>query len=242
MTAPRETGGRAAANFPALLWLPVAWLIARMAMAARYMWAAWPALNDYSLPAGATNYIYGEMIASVLAILLGLYVLALALAKSRLFAMGFTIWQVFVLIAIIALMAYTYVQPDFVIPLMTYVFFFGEILLGLICIVIVRSTPITAKSASPGEPSPATSILARIIYCLLGIVAGGFAGFWVGFAVGAAIADVTQMSCFEGACGYFAALIAVVGILVGAIVGIVLALYWSRPRKPKPMVTVPPGS
>ncbi|MFO0994497.1 MAG: hypothetical protein U1E67_21495 [Hyphomicrobiales bacterium] len=40
------------------------------------------------------------------------------------------------------------------------------------------------------------------------------------------------MSCFEGACGYFAFFLGLAGVLVGAIIGLVLALYWTRRKRP----------
>jgi hypothetical protein len=38
------------------------------------------------------------------------------------------------------------------------------------------------------------------------------------------------MSCFEGACGYFAFFIGLAGILLGAIAGGIGVVLWTRPK------------
>ena len=48
------------------------------------------------------------------------------------------------------------------------------------------------------------------------------------------LADAADMSCFEGACGYFAVLIGLAGLVVGAIAGGVFAVWRVNRRKRKP--------
>lgn len=87
--------------------------------------------------------------------------------------------------------------------------------------------------AQPDTTNPvALSIAARIIFAFLGVLFGGFIGFWLGLGTGVAISEATNMSCFEGACGYFAFFLGLAGVLVGAIIGLVLALYWTRRKRP----------
>ena len=214
-----------------LLWLPIAWLVLAVALAAHYLWQAWPALNDYRLPEAAINLVWGEMIVAAVSLLGGFYTLALALRRSRHFPKAFTIRQVLNIAAIVGVLIYTSLQADFMTPLVNYAISFGEILIGIICIVILHRSPRRHLAFASANASPASSALARAIYTLLGVLVGGFAGFWIGIAVGAGIAEATSMSSFEGASGFFAFFIGLAGLAVGVIAGIVLALYWTRKRK-----------
>ena len=73
-----------------------------MGLASYRFWLAWPALNDYRLPDAAINLIYGELTVSVITVLVGLYVLALALSAARTYPPAFVFWQGFVIAAIVA--------------------------------------------------------------------------------------------------------------------------------------------
>ncbi|WP_436637393.1 hypothetical protein [Microbaculum sp. FT89] len=66
------------------------------------------------------------------------------------------------------------------------------------------------------------AILAGILGAGLGLVAGWF--------VGEILARLFDVSCFEGACGYFVGLIAIVGGLVGLVAGPLIALVAGRRR------------
>ena len=82
-----------------------------------------------------------------------------------------------------------------------------------------------------GNPPPIPSWPASIL-AFLGVLIGGFIGFWIGLGIGIAIAEATNMSSFEGQSGFFAFFIGLAGVLVGAIIGLVMALYWTRRKKP----------
>ena len=56
-----------------------------------------------------------------------------------------------------------------------------------------------------------------------------------GFLAGSVISDVTSMSCFEGAGGYFAAFIGLAGLVVGAIGGGIVAVWLAHRRRRKPV-------
>jgi len=224
-------GARAGTQISPLNWLPVAWLLLAMAMSAYHVWIAWPALNDYRLPPAATHLIQGEIAVAILTILGGLYVFALALNRRPSYPTAFTYWQGFVIAALLVVAIYTAIMPDFVMSLWSYLIWLGEIAIGIACIFIVRRKPQTeATTMAPAGAAP-YSLPARIIFALLGIIVGGFLGFWIGIGIGTAISEATDMSCFEGACGYFVVMIGLAGILVGAIAGPLLALYWTRRRK-----------
>lgn len=210
-------------------WLPLAWVVLVMALSVRFLWQAWPALNDYRLPGAATFLIEAEMIAAAIIILAGLFVLALGLARSRLFPWAFVLWQGFDILVMAASAVYTLTQPDFVMTPLNYLILAVRTLVGAGCIVLIfkssdREAVFVAR-AKEGMP-----VFARIICCLLGIVVGGFVGFWAGLGAEIGIAEATNMSCFEGACGYFAFFIGLAGILLGAIAGGIGVMLWTRPK------------
>jgi hypothetical protein len=61
-----------------------------------------------------------------------------------------------------------------------------------------------------------------MIFGLAGLAIGSILGFGAGLMIGMALADMLAISCFEGACGYFAAALGLVGGLVGG-VGLTIA-------------------
>jgi len=228
--APTNTVENPAPRLSGLAWLPVAWLVFTMATALYRAWSVWPSLNEYDLPPEATWLIEGELLVAAISVIGGLFVLAAALGRMRLYPSAFTLWQGFNIATLLAVAIYTAIMPEFMTAPLTYAIWLGEILIGIVCIVIVRRKPQARSSQS--EAPAGYSVLARIILAFLGVLIGGFIGFWMGLGIGIAIAEATNMSSFEGASGYFAVFIGLVGLLVGAIVGLVLALYWTRRRKP----------
>jgi hypothetical protein len=66
-----------------------------------------------------------------------------------------------------------------------------------------------------------------------GLILGAVVGAVGGFLLGVLIADVTQMSCFEGACGFFALMIGILGFFIGLVGGLLGGLWLGR-RTAKP--------
>ena len=127
---------------------------------------------------------------------------------------AFTLWQGFDIAALIAIAIYTAIMPDFVMAPLSYVYWLGEILIGIACIIIVRRKPAPEHRHDATRTAPAAySVAARIIFAFLGVLIGGFIGFWLGLGIGIAIAEATNMSSFEGASGYFAVFIGLAGVL-----------------------------
>ncbi|TIT86363.1 MAG: hypothetical protein E5W55_30770, partial [Mesorhizobium sp.] len=83
--------------------------------------------------------------------------------------------------------------------------------------------------ANPETERP--PLLVSLVAALLGIILGGASGACAGFFAGSLIADATHMSCFEGACGFFAAFIGLAGLIVGAIAGGIFAIWRVNRRK-----------
>lgn len=228
--SPENTANTLAPRLSGLGWLPVAWLVFSMAMDAYRTWTTWPLLNEYDLPPAAARLIEGQLAVSAITLIGGLFVLAAALGRMRIYPAAFTFWQGFVIAATLAAGVYTSIMPEFLTPPMSYVYWLGEILIGIVCIIIVRK-PTPEPHAMAQAQSAEFSVAARIIFAFLGILLGGFIGFWLGLGIGIAIAEATSMSSFEGQSGFFAFFIALAGVLVGAILGLVLALYWTRRKK-----------
>lgn len=65
---------------------------------------------------------------------------------------------------------------------------------------------------------------------ILGAVLGCAAGFGAGLVAGLAVAETTQMSCFEGACSYFAVFLGLGGGLAGLFLGPLIAWRIMRGR------------
>jgi hypothetical protein len=221
---PHSTDGRLG-----LFWLPIGWVVLVVALSVRFLWQAWPALNDYRLPASATFLIEAEMIAAAIALLAGMFVLAVGFARSHLFPWAFALWQGFDIAVMAASTAYTLSQPDFVMTPLNYLIIAVHTLVGAGLIVLIFNSP-QRQAVFAARPREGMPVFARIICCLLGIIVGGFVGFWVGLGIGIGISEATDMSCFEGACGYFAFFIGLAGLLLGAIAGGVGVALWTRRR------------
>jgi len=228
---PSNSAETQAPRLSGLAWIPVAWLVLSMAMDAYRGWTMWPLLNNFDLPPTATRLIEGQLAVAAITLIGGLFVLATALGRMRIYPAAFTVWQGFVIAAIFAAAIYTTIVPDFLTPPMSYVYWLGEIAIGIACIVIVRKPPPEPNALAQAR-SADYSVLARIIFAFLGVLLGGFIGFWIGLGVGIAIAEATNMSSFEGQSGFFAFFIGLAGVLVGAIIGLVLAIYWTRRKTP----------
>ena len=70
------------------------------------------------------------------------------------------------------------------------------------------------------------------LFAILGLALGAAGGAVLGFLIGMLLVDVFDVSCFEGACGYFAVSIGLIGFLIGAIGGLVGGILLGRRPKP----------
>ncbi|HJQ60274.1 MAG TPA: hypothetical protein VJ890_25440 [Vineibacter sp.] len=61
-----------------------------------------------------------------------------------------------------------------------------------------------------------------------GLVLGAILGAVVGFLVGLLLVEVFSVSCFEGACGYFAVMIGLLGFFAGALGGLTGGIILGR--------------
>lgn len=207
-----------------LSFIPVVWLAFVMAWSAYGLVSAWWLVGNSGLPDTVFYFALGALAFDIITILWGLYLLGLAFGRSAHFPHHFTFWQIAIIVFLLARQAYVLAVPDFVFSARSMAINAAEIGIGLFCIYLLRrdAGPAAVYTARQAQvPSAFTSIAAA----LLGIILGAVVGAVAGFALGAAIAEVTDISCFEGGCGYFAVFIGLAGLVVGAIGGGILGVW-----------------
>src|SRR5262249_49742694 len=107
-----------------------------------------------------------------------------------------------------------------------------EIGIGVFLIRLMQNNA-TAASTYSNTGGARPSVLVSVLAAFLGILLGGVVGALAGFGGGAAYAELTDMSCFEGAWAYCAFFMALFGIFIGAIAGGILAVWLvNRRRRP----------
>ncbi|AZO02996.1 DUF2569 family protein [Mesorhizobium sp. M2A.F.Ca.ET.037.01.1.1] len=214
-----------------LSFIPVAWLVIVMGLSAYGLISNWRLIGDFSLPDNVLFLIYGGLAGGVITILWGLYLLGLAFNRSARFPRHYTIWQVAIIIWILVRQAYVLLVSDFVFSAEGLGFTVAEIAVGLLCIYLLRNGA-GAETVYANLETERPPVFVSIFAALLGIILGGVIGAFGGFFAGSLIADLTHMSCFEGACGFFAAFIGLGGLIVGAIAGGIFAIWRVNRRGP----------
>lgn len=202
--------------------IPVGWLVIVMGLSTYSLISNWRLIGDFSLPENAFLLVYGGLTGGVITILWGLYLLGLAFNRSARFPRHYTIWQIAIIIWLVVRQAY--VSYEFVFSAEALGFTVAEIAIGVLCIYLLRGGA-DAETVYANPETERPSVLVSILAALLGIILGGAIGACVGFFAGSLIADATHMSCFEGACGFFAAFIGLAGLIVGAIAGGIFAIW-----------------
>jgi len=216
-------------------WLPVAWLCLIMALSARGIDASVAIMLDFSMPSAVLGLIYASVAFSAVTIGWGIYLLVLAYNRDNRFPRAFTIWQWAVIAFLVLKQIYILVMPDFAFGLVGLAWDAGEIAIGLAMIWLVGRQGQPQALLSNG-PHARPRVLVSVVAAVIGVIVGAALGAGVGLALGTGISEATDMSCFEGACGYFVVLIGLGGLLVGAVAGGIFAVWWVNRRKPKPVV------
>lgn len=214
--------------------LPPVWVGIVILLSVRGIYSGWPAIYSQELPDRVLYLVYAGLAAATVNILWGLWLLGLALGRSASFARQFTIWQIVNIVRVVLHQAYVLVTPDFVVTLVPMLYAAAEIAIGLFCIHIVRRDPTGAAAA--GRQTGRPSFLVSLIAAVLGIIIGGGLGFGAGLGIGVFISEATDMSCFEGACGFFAFFVGVFGMIAGAVAGAILAVWLVHRPRPAPAV------
>ncbi|BCG85954.1 hypothetical protein MesoLj113c_20640 [Mesorhizobium sp. 113-3-9] len=217
-----------------LSYVPVGWLIFVMAWSVYGLASAWWLVGNSGLPDKIFYFLLGGLVANVITILWGLYLLGLAFGRSGRFPRHFTIWQVATIVWLLARQAYVLTVPDFVFSARGLSITAIEIGIGLLCIYLLRRGS-GAETVYAKQQTEAPPVFVSIVAALLGIILGAVVGALGGFFAGSVIAEVAEVSCFEGGCGYFAAFIGLAGLVVGAIGGGILAVWFVHRRGRRPM-------
>lgn len=216
-----------------LSFIPVAWLVIVMGLSVYGLISNWRLIGDFDLPESVFLLVYGGLAGSVVTVLWGLYLLGLAFNRSVRFPRHYTIWQVAIILWLVIRQGYALLVPGFVFSAEALGFTVAEIAIGGLCIYLLRQgagADAVYANAETGRPPLLVSLLAA----LLGIILGGAVGAGAGFFAGSLIADATHMSCFEGACGFFAAFVGLAGLVVGAIAGGIFGIWRvNRRRAPR---------
>ncbi|PWK70722.1 hypothetical protein [Aminobacter sp. AP02] len=212
-------------------WLPVVWLCLVMALSARGFDQSLVVMQGFDLPDAALYLVYASMIVAVVTILWGLYLLSLAFSRSTRFRRAFILWQLTIMAFLLAKQVYVLVAPNFAFSIEGLAWDGGEIVIGLLLIFLVGRTD-KGETLFGSDQRARPSLLVSAIAAVLGVVVGGAVGAGVGLAGGSAISELTDMSCFEGACGYFVVLVGLAAMLVGAIGGGIFAVWRVNRRKP----------
>ncbi len=215
-----------------LSFIPVVWLAFVMAWSAYGVFSARWLVGSSGLPDTVFYFVLGALAFDIVTILWGLYLLGLAFGRSAHFPRHFTVWQIAVIVFLLTRQVFALAVPAFTLSARSLAITAAEIGIGLFCIYLLRrdTGPAAVYTA---QQVPAPSVFASIAAAVLGFLLGGGVGAVGGFALGAGIAEITDMSCFEGACGYFAAFIGLAGLVVGAIAGGILAVWLVHRRKRK---------
>lgn len=207
---------------------PLAWVGLMMLLAVRGVYSMLPVAFEPSLPPSVTTYLQTSVGVAIVNLLWGGWILVAARAGWPALRRGFLTWQSFNLVAIAASVGYTAFVADFVTTAQGLVIPAVEFAVGIALIIYALKLPdapaATADAAPRPVPGSPPSTGRYLVNAAIGAIAGAVIGGVAGFPLGALLADVLDVSCFEGGCGYFAAAIGLLLIVVGFIAGIVVAV------------------
>ena len=207
---------------------PLAWVALTMLLSVRGLYSMLPLAWAESLPPPVTAYLRGGIGVAIVTLLWGGWILFAARSRSRALRRGFLAWQSFTLVAIAASVGYTFFSADFVVTAQGLLIPAVEFAIGIALTIYALRLPDAPAPAAGAMSPPAEGHSPTTGRYLVNGVIGGFAGAVLGgvagFPIGAVLADVLDISCFEGGCGYFAAAIGLLLIAAGFVAGIVVAV------------------
>ena len=210
--------------------LPAVWVGVTVLRSIYTFWQAGFGAYYYEIPDRILYFIYAGLAVAAVNILWGLYLLALAVGRSPRFPRNFIAWQIANIAWAALRQAYVLVVPDFMVAIMPLVYTVGEIAIGVFLIRLLTGKG-AAAGAYAGDTGQRPSPILVIIAAILGVIVGGAVGFGIGLGGGIAFSEFTNMSCFEGACGYFAFFMGLLGLIIGAIAGGILAVWLTLRRR-----------
>jgi hypothetical protein len=205
--------------------LPAVWVGIVVLLSIYGVWqAGFGAYYISDIPDRILYFIYAGFAVAAVNLLWGLYLLALAVSRSPRFPRNFIVWQIANIAWVALRQAYVLIVPDFMVAIMPLVYTFGEIAIGVFLIQLLTGKGAVA-GAYAGDIGERPSPILVVVAAILGVVVGAAVGFGIGLGGGIAFSELTNMSCFEGACGYFAFFMGLFGLIIGAIAGGILAVW-----------------
>lgn len=231
---PAGPGGLTPSGRPdsGLSFVPVVWLLFVMALSVYWLVSVRWLFDSSGIPDSVFYFLLADLVFDIVTIVWGLYLLGLAFSRSARFPRHFTIWQTTTIAWVLARQVLALTLAGFIFSGRSLAISATEIVIGLFCIYLLRRRD-EAKAFYARPEAQAPSVFVSIVAALLGIILGAAVGAVAGFALGAGIAEVTDVSCFEGGCGYFAVFIGLAGLVVGAIGGGILAVWLVHRRSRK---------
>ncbi|WP_269930758.1 hypothetical protein [Aminobacter sp. HY435] len=208
----------------------MAWLCLVMVLSARGIDGGVSFLLGFTPSDSVFYFVLLSAIVGGVTILWGLWLLLLAYSRSARFPRQFTLWQSALIVVMLVKQGYILIAPDFAVTAWTIAWAVGEVAVGVAMICLVNSRGATQTLVS-GEQDTTPRPVVIAIAAVLGVFVGGAAGAALGLVVGSVISEATDMSCFEGGCGYFAIMVGIVGCLVGAVVGGIFAAWLAARRR-----------
>lgn len=231
MSQSAPAGPQPAAGGSGLALLPAAWVGIVVLLSVYGLWrAGFGDYYSYEVPDRIRYFIYAGSAVAAVNVLWGLFLLILAIGRAPRFPRNFIPWQIANIAWVVLSQAYVLIVPDFMVAVMPLVYSVGEVAIGVFLIRLVSGKG-AAAAGYAGDPGRGPSAILVIVAAIFGIVVGGAVGFGVGLGGGVAFSELTNMSCFEGACGYFAFFIGLLGLIVGAVAGGILAIWLTLRRR-----------
>jgi hypothetical protein len=215
--------------------LPLAWVGLAMLLSLRGLWSLLPLALDDAQPADVVAWVRANLVAAAVILVWGCSLFVLANGRSRRLRVGFIGWQSFHLFTLAASVGWTVFVAGIAAPVPYLLLPAVEAAVGGAFLWHARRLPESIAPRPGGPTAPPLSAGLRILYALAGAVVGAVLGAVAGFPFGVLLAELLDVSCFEGACGYFAGAIGLLGILLGLVCGIAVALWRTRARSRVPV-------
>lgn len=207
---------------------PLAWVALTILLSVRGLYSMVPVAWEASLPPPVTAYLQAAVAVATVNLLWGGWILVAARSRSRALRRGFLAWQSFNLVAIAASVGYAAWTDDFVTTAYGLAVPAVEFAIGIALTAHALRLPDTTapdgESLPPSAAARPPTTVRYIVVGAIGGVAGAVLGGVGGFPFGALLAELLDVSCFEGGCGYFAAAVGLFFVLLGFVSGIVAAV------------------
>lgn len=216
----RATSARGPDGLGGRVGLATLFVAAIVALSAWNLPRLWPSAFESGLPEEVVRWVRFGMAVGAVNLLWGLWLIGQALRGAAGFARAFAIWHGFNVVAIGVSTYLILTGEHFVFQISSHLWPLAQAVAGIVLAVLLLRAP-AAPAAAPAARPPA---LVYVINGFIAAVLGAATGAGAGLLVGDRLAAYYEVGCFEGACGYFVAAFGLLGLVAGAIVGLVVGL------------------